>query len=97
MEMFHEPMRVVEERFTTSELFIMSWRSREVYAKMQPKERAKQLPQAPTDTEAPRNTAYSGLPQEFINADGELDLRQVRGDQAWQFLMRQGIHVPMVK
>lgn len=94
--MFHEPVKVVEMRFTKSEMFIMSWRSREIYAKMQPKKGPPQ-PGAPMEHAAQVQPQVSGLPPEFTNAEGELDLRQVRGDQAWQFLMKQGIHVPMIK
>lgn len=37
-----------------------------------------------------------GLPSHFYNKDGELDLRQVTGDEAYRFFAAQGIQLPII-
>jgi hypothetical protein len=37
-----------------------------------------------------------GLPERFFNPEGELDLRQVTGADALNFLRKQGVNVPFV-
>lgn len=42
-----------------------------------------------TDAQVPR-----GLPDRFYNEEGEVDLRQVTGDDAWNYFAAQGIKLP---
>lgn len=37
-----------------------------------------------------------GLPDRFFNAEGDIDLRQVTGEDAWKFFAAQGIKLPVM-
>jgi hypothetical protein len=107
VETFHLSLREVERRFTKSELFLVAWRSQEVHHNIFDKEHA--IVEETDDEKLERFLnrqqgggrkekipAPQGVPKKFLNADGEVDLRQVTGEEAYQFLARQGMALPIM-
>ena len=86
------PLREIEDKFTTSEIVITSWRSQEMSASFDKKN--KRL----TKTEAPSETrkAYEGLPPKFFNEEGDLDLRKVSSAEGYKFLRALGFVIPIM-
>jgi len=86
----------MEAKFRRSELIIMAWRSQEVSASLKMQTDGTTQPPAGrkkktySDAQVPQ-----GLPDKFYNKDGEIDLRQVTGPEAYQFMMSQGIKLPI--
>lgn len=92
METFHLPLREIEERFTRSELVFVAWRSQELHHNM--------MKDHPTiaKTKSGKRSKYSmedkgpqGMPDRFFNKDGEIDLRQVSGEDARMYFAKLGI------
>lgn len=88
-------MYEIEERFTKSELGIVSWRSQETYHQMSVKMKKNAPPMVP-GVQTQKGIIPEGLPKKFFNAEGEVDLRQVTGVEAWNFMRAQGITLPMI-
>ena len=102
--MFHEPMHVVEEKFTKSDLAVIAWRSQETYFQTKQKIGTNKYPGTAAFTsgrvqrvEVPGASIPEGLPDRFFNQEGELDLRQVTAKDAWNFFKAQGILLPVVE
>jgi hypothetical protein len=95
IEMFGLSKREIEKKFRRSELSILAWRSQEVSASFD-----KQT-ESPAISTGKRKKNYAGqvpegLPDHFYNEDGEIDLRQVTGAEAYKFLMAQGMKLPII-
>lgn len=93
------PLYEVEQRFTSSELAIVGWRSQETAYLMDKQMKKGQANAGPPVEAGELMTDPSlpyGLPERFFNKDGELDLRQVTGAEALRFLRTQGVNVPFV-
>lgn len=94
IEMFGLPKREIEKKFCRSELIMLAWRSQEVSASFD-----KDAPQAETgnrkkfylDAKVPQ-----GLPDHFYNKEGEVDLRQVTGEEAYKYMSSVGIKLPIM-
>lgn len=93
--MFGLSKREIEKKFVRSELALLAWRSQEISAS---------LDKARTDAkEAPPKTQRrtlgaqvpDGLPDHFFNEEGELDLRKVRGEEAYRYMAAIGIKLPV--
>ena len=99
VEMFGLSKREIEKKFKRSELLILAWRSQEMSASFEKdsagvREKAESIKtrrQRKTDGILPE-----GLPDHFFNEDGEVDLRQVTGKEAYEFMMKQGIKLPVI-
>lgn len=95
IETFQIPLREIEEKFTRSELVIMAWRSQEMHYNLQ-----KDMPKK--NKKGKRRMAYGdsdigpdGMPDEFFNDDGEIDLSKVKGEDARRYFeARLGIPMP---
>jgi hypothetical protein len=102
MEMFCMPFGEIEERFTKSELVFMGWRSQEQHWSF--KKKMKHMKREGSQEEyadAPRKSKYTaddvipeGLPDEFFNEEGEVDLSRVTGQQAKQYFAKMGMPFP---
>lgn len=97
VEMFALSKREMEKKFTRSELVILAWRSQEVSASFekqtaQTKDASESMGKRKfvTDAQVPQN-----LPAKFYNKQGEIDLRQVTGAEAYKFMMALGIKLPV--
>jgi hypothetical protein len=94
--MFGLSKREMEAKFRRSELIIMAWRSQEVSASLKMKTDGTDQPpvgkkrKTYSDAQVPRN-----LPDKFYNKDGEVDLRQVTGAEAYKYMMSQGVKLPI--
>ena len=92
--MFGLSKRELEKKFRRSELVIMAWRSQEISASLD-------KPKEDKTTETKKKRFYSdaqvpqGLPDRFYNEAGEIDLRNVTGEEAYKFMMSQGIKLPI--
>lgn len=91
--MFAMSKRELEAKFTKSEIVFLAWRSQEVSFKLDQG--------METSKSSAKNIKYSGqvpsdLPDEFFNEKGEIDLRGVTGEQAYNFFSNQGIHLPIM-
>ena len=94
--------RELEEKFTKSELVILAWRSQETAATLEKmgkesqdsfKEKTRPKPDRPwvPDAQMP-----SGLPDHFFNEDGEVDLRNVTGEEAYRYFSSIGVRLPII-
>ena len=98
IEMFGLSKREIEEKFTRSETILLAWRSMEISAGFE--KQAKDMrgglpptnPRKHTDGRLPEN-----LPAHFYNEEGEIDLRKVTGEEAYKFMMSQGIKLPVIR
>jgi hypothetical protein len=90
------PLCEIEERFVKSELAIIGWRSQETAHQMSAN--MKKSKEDSGDPSGAQNdgTVPIGLPERFFNSDGEVDLRQVTGADALNFLRKQGVNVPFI-
>lgn len=93
--MFGLSKRELEKKFCRSELVLLAWRSQEIAAQLE--ESAGTAPAASgkkrqyTDANVPE-----GLPDRFYNKDGEVDLRQVTGEEAYRYFSSMGIRLPVM-
>lgn len=74
----------------------MGWRSQEMSYSLEQQTKAaadgvSAPPKVPLDAQIPM-----GLPAHFYNEQGEIDLRNVSGEEAYRFMMAQGIKLPIV-
>jgi hypothetical protein len=98
VETFQLPLREIKERFTWSEVVLMGWRSQEQVHQLK-----KKTPKgigAHAGDGKPRKHYSPGeipdnLPDRFFNEEGEVDLRQVTGRDAVQYLAAIGLKVPV--
>jgi hypothetical protein len=90
--MFGMGKRKLEERFTRSEMVLLAWRSQELSAEMSKQSQG-------TDTGKVKQTDASipvGLPDHFYNEKGEVDMRNVTGEEAYRYMSSQGIRLPIM-
>lgn len=103
MSEFKLPLDELMEKFTKSEMAIMSWSSREQSSSLEKKKPKKQKKKRQLDNLREEETETSeyrtrDLPDKFYNKEGEVDLRQVTGKEAWKFFASQGLKfAPMMK
>jgi hypothetical protein len=89
--MFGLSKREMEKKFRRSELVTLAWRSQEVSVSFETKEGKPQKKRKYSNAQVPQN-----LPDHFYNEDGEIDLRQVTGPEAYKFMMMQGVKLPVI-
>lgn len=100
MEMFALPFGEISDRFTRSELVLMAWRSQEQHHQFKKKMKRTTSKNFGTETEGKKRKVYEdaetpeGLPDEYFNDEGEVDLSQVTGSQARQYLAHIGMPFP---
>ena len=87
-------MREIEERFTKSELVLMAWRSQELHYNLK-----KDMPETKKGKKrimyGPEDIGPEGMPDEFYDEDGEINLSQVKGEDARRYFeTRLGIPMP---
>ena len=94
IETFHMPMAEIENKFTTSELSIVAWKASETAYHM----RQKMKEHKTEETAGPRKNhpILGNLPDRFFNEEGDLDMRLMTGEEAWNFLQRQGKRLPVI-
>lgn len=88
------PLREIEERFTKSELVLMAWRSQEMHHNLQ-----KDMPKKKKGKKGNKYSADDigpeGMPDEFFDENGEINLSKVKGEQARRYFeQRLGIPMP---
>jgi hypothetical protein len=89
------PLREIEERFTRSELVILAWRSQEQHYNLQKDMPKKSKKGKRKMVYGPDDIGPQGMPDEFFNEDGEIDLRKVKGEDARRYFeMKLGIPMP---
>lgn len=107
MEAFKLPMREVRKRFTKSELAMVAWRSGEMAHNMTSKTRESAqsrpsgqqiestgVPPVYSDAEVRALEARMGpVAYKIANKEGEVDLRQLTGNEALQFMGAMGIRI----
>lgn len=101
------PLREIEAQFTRSEMHMLAWRSQEQYWQMKDKFKETEKTSGQLDIPMPHKGSknrkeYDGkvptnLPDHFYNEQGEIDLRQVTGDEAYRFFQMQGIRLPIYR
>jgi hypothetical protein len=95
IEMFGLSKRELEEKFKKSEMVVLAWRSQEISANMEKQSEGMMSPgksRKPVyDAEVPHN-----LPDHFFNEDGEIDLRQVTGEEAYKYMSSIGVKLPRI-
>lgn len=99
LEMFGLSKREMEKKFKRSELAIMAWRSQETAAAFERDTADVKKTAENLKSRKKRKTGgktIDGLPDHFYNKDGEIDLRQVTGKEAYQFFSKQGIRLPII-
>jgi hypothetical protein len=94
IEMFGLSKREIEKKFTRSELVILAWRSQEISASFERQS-------GTTPPTGKRNfhlgaQVPEGLPDKFYNKDGEVDLRQVTGEEAYKYMSAIGVKLPIM-
>jgi len=110
MQEFKMSMDEIEEKFTKSELMIMSWTSQEQAAHLEEETKRKktsiknktQLQDLEEELSGKEITTVerqsSDLPDRYYNEEGEVDLRKVSGKEAVRLLSAMGMHfMPMMK
>lgn len=97
IEMFGLSKRELEKKFTRSELVLLAWRSQEMSASL---ERQTESPKGAQSAQPKRvyldAQVPQGLPDHFYNKDGEIDLRQVSGEEAYKYMSSVGIKLPIM-
>lgn len=101
IEMFGLSKRELEAKFTKSEMVLLAWRSQEMSHNMNVQTKVGVgTPRRSVDGMIPE-----GLPDHFFRKDydpetglgpGELDLRQVKGEEAYKFFSTMGVHLPII-
>jgi hypothetical protein len=91
MQEFKMPLSEIEDKFTLSEMAVMSWSSQEQMANLEKKT------DRPTIRTKNKRQNKEGLPEHFYNESGEIDLRRVTGKEAYKFLSAQGIKIPIIQ
>ncbi len=96
METFSLPLREIRSRFTWSEIVMLGWRSAEQTHHL----KSKSPSGGWKESGKPRKKYMQGeipenLPDRFFNEEGEVDLRQVTGRDAVQYLAAVGLNVPL--
>src|SRR5438105_5581983 len=81
IETFHLPLREIEDKFTKSELILTAWHSQETVHRIEAG-----LPMEP-DRKPP---VSRDLPERYFNTEGDLDLRNVSGADAINYLRSIG-------
>lgn len=101
VEMFGMSKREIDKKFTRSEMAILGWRSQEISASLQ--KQSDGVTTSNTDTQVGRKSRRrqqdgvpENLPDHFYNENGEVDLRQVTGAEAYKYFQKQGIRLPLV-
>lgn len=105
--MLRLPLREINSRFTTSELFIAAWRSQEqaeAFRKTAKDDHKTQATaQPPTVTQPDGRTVKiapgqpTGYPPEYYNDEGYFDLSKVTGKQAHAYFKSLGIILPVMR
>jgi hypothetical protein len=96
LEMFGLPKRDLDVKFTKSEMYVLAWRSQEISAGLQKDmERTSPGGVASGRWRQQDDSIPEGLPDEYFNEEGELDLSKVTGEKAWRYLNRQGVRLPV--
>jgi hypothetical protein len=92
--MFGLSKRELEAKFMKSEVVLLAWRSQELANNMN-----KDSDRPALGKRRPHSFDVSvpeGLPDHFYNKDGEIDLRQVTGEEAYRYFSSQGIRLPIM-
>jgi len=101
--MFGIGKRELEAKFTKSEMVLLAWRSQEVSHNMDASTK-NTLTNGSGSARVDRSQIPENLPDHFFRKDwdpeagigpGELDLRQVRGDEAYKYFSTMGVHLPI--
>jgi hypothetical protein len=104
IETFSLPLREIDERFTSSELVMMAWRSKEQshYWKKKLKNYDDDEDDVPKKKSSKKKRKqYDGIgpermPDEFFDDSGDFNLSKVQGEKARQYFERiLGISMPM--
>jgi len=92
--------RALEEKFTRSELIILAWRSQETSAALEKQtEEGKKGGKTGTKPQrdwVPDSQMPANLPDRFFNEDGEVDLRNVTGEEAYRYFSSIGVKLPII-
>jgi hypothetical protein len=97
LEMFGLSKREIDRRFTRSEMVLLAWRSQEVSASLE-----KSTEDMGVETQRKGRRRFvdakvpEGLPDKFFNEQGEVDLRQVSGEEAYKYMSSIGIKLPIM-
>lgn len=92
--MFHLSKREIDEKFTKSELYLLSWRSMETAHQMERK--------VPVDKPMEKMRSYGNvqvpadLPKQFYDENGEVNLSKVTGREAYKYLSALGFKMPVM-
>lgn len=89
VEMFREPIGVIQKRFRTSELVLLAWQSRERAANFE-----KRINKKTEGTDKTFSQPKINLPDVF-DEGGSPDLRKMTGEQQLAFLAASGLAVPI--
>ena len=97
IESYKMPLREIRRRYTRSEMFIAGWRSQEMAANMHRSFHRNAVAPMPEQ----QNAAEDALEQRLgptllekgIDESGEVDLRNLTGDEALRFMGSFGIKV----
>jgi hypothetical protein len=95
IEMFGMSKRELDAKFTKSELFILAWRSQEQSWKLE-ESMHKNGNQSPAKGHHHVEGTPAGLPDKFFNKEGEVDLRQVTGREAYKYFSAMGLKFPIM-
>jgi hypothetical protein len=90
--MFGLSKRELEEKFRRSEIAILAWRSQELSYKLSHSTGSTSGKKRKTGYD----TQVEGLPDKFFNEEGEVDLRQVTGEEAYKYLSSIGMRLPIM-
>lgn len=99
MQEFKMPYRELRERFTISEIAIMSWSSKEQMLRLErPRKEKIQLPE-PDEFEVRKDLVLRDEPEK-TEAELEMenmDMRQIKGRDAYKIFASQGLKFPIIK
>lgn len=95
--MFGLSKREMEKKFTRSEMALLAWRSQEISASMDKikTEGKEEGAASPKKRKVHDAQIPEGLPDRFFNEEGELDLRNVTGEEAHKYMSSIGIQLPV--
>ena len=105
IEMFAMGKRELEDKFTRSEMMLLAWRSQEMSASLDAQTKGLNLGSGGMTRAISGGQVPAGLPEHFFRKDydpaagigpGELDLRQVTGEEAYRYFSSIGVKLPIM-
>jgi hypothetical protein len=96
MQEFKMSLSEIEDKFTKSEMAMMSYSSREQVLNLEKNSKTTKKKRNKF-TEEVEEEQEQDLSPNFYNEEGEIDLRKVTGKEAYRFLSSQGIKIPIVQ